>query len=161
MITDISTVIVNELSVSELLPVIEAYGIYMYKELGLTAGKEKFDKEQKDFPLEKYSSPSGCFLLAYYKDEIAGCVGLSNYDNDNCELKRMYTLPAFRQKGIAHKMVNDAITIARRLGYKNILLDTNKEMAGAVTLYKKMGFEEIPAWCENENPNPVYFKYVL
>ena len=58
-------------------------------------------------------------------------------------------------------MVNDAIAIARQLGYKNILLDTNKEMADAVTLYRKMGFEEIPAWCENENPNPVYFKYVL
>ncbi|MFT3909629.1 MAG: GNAT family N-acetyltransferase [Ferruginibacter sp.] len=161
MNTTLSTAIVNESNLNSLLPILEAYGIYMYRELGLIAGKEKFDKEMNDFPLKKYSWPLGCFLLAYYGDEVVGCVGLSKYDDNNCELKRMYTMPAYRQKGIAHKMVTDAIAIARQLGYKNILLDTNKEMAGAVSLYNKMGFEEIPAWCENENPNPVYFKYVL
>nr|AUN35652.1 histone acetyltransferase HPA2-related acetyltransferase [uncultured bacterium] len=161
MKTGISTVIVNETNLHRLIPLLKAYGLYMYETLGLTAGKKKFDKELAEFPMKKYSAPEGCFLIALYGNEATGCTGLSKYDNESCELKRMFTDPSYRKKGIAFKMVTDAISIAKQLGYKYILLDTNKEMDGAVKLYRKMNFEEIPAYCENENPNPVYFRYTL
>lgn len=161
MFTEVSTIIVNEQNLPQLIPLLQAYSGYMYETLDLVSGKEKFEKELKSFPLEKYSYPVGCFLLAVYNNEVVGCIGLSKYNEVSCEMKRMYTLPASRQKGVARKMVNDCIEVAKKLGYKYILLDTNKEMKDAVLLYRKMGFEEIAAWCENENPNPMWFRYTL
>ena len=71
----------------------------------------------------------------------------------------MYSLPLYRNKGIAQTKVIASIVTAKKLGYKFMLLDTNKEMDAAIRLYIKMGFEEIDAYCEN--PNPVYFRYNL
>ena len=106
----------------------------MYEELELTAGKEKFYKELHNFPVKKYSSPEDCFLLTLYETEVAGCIGLSKYNEESCELKRMYSLPLYRNKGIAHTMLNASIVISKKLGYKFILLDTNKEMDAAIKL---------------------------
>jgi putative acetyltransferase len=132
------------------------YGRYMYEELNLIAGKETYSSQIKAFPDKSYKKPDGGFLLASYNGQSAGCVGLRRFDEKSCEMKRMYVSPHFRGLKIAEELCKEIINMAREYGYSKMLLDTNKEMDSAIKLYLKYGFIEIPAYCENENQNPVY-----
>jgi len=46
------------------------------KELDEEICFQSFDEELKD-PLKKYGPPSGDLILAYWEDEIAGCIALT------------------------------------------------------------------------------------
>ena len=60
----IFTIIVNEANLDKLIPLLEAYGVYMYEELGLTAGKEKFYKELHNFPIKTFTAGRLFFINA-------------------------------------------------------------------------------------------------
>lgn len=145
----------------QLRSVMLEYGDHMYIDLALVAGKQRFAYEMLDFPGGRYVKPDGAFFLALYEGRPAGCIGIKRYDNDTCEMKRMYVKPEFRQLGIGVELCRVAIDTAKDYGYASMLLDTNKEMPAAISIYDKLGFTEIPAYCENENPNPVYYRYEL
>lgn len=137
------------------------YGNYMFDELNLVAGKETFYKDLIDFPGDKYDHPEGTYILACINDELAGCTGIKKFDRSSCEMKRMFVDPEFRGKGIGRSLCLEVIRIANLMNYKRILLDSNEEMNHAVQLYLSCGFKKIPAYCVNENDNPVYMEYML
>ncbi len=137
------------------------YGKYMYEELGLTAGKENFYAELEATLMNQYTKPGNLFLLLYLNDNTVGCVGIKRWDKCSCELKRMFVLPAQRNKGFGQILLNEAIRQAKALGYTEMLLDTNEEMEAAVSLYKKQGFSICDPYCENENKHVVYLKKTL
>ena len=98
--------------------------------------------EANNLPGE-YALPKGCILLAEYKDEIAGCVAVSEIEGNICELKRLYIKPQYRRIGIGRKLVEEIIEKAIQLKYKRMLLHTNKELfIGAEPLYSSVGFVE-------------------
>lgn len=133
----------------------------MYEELGLIAGKDSFQKEMDSFPGDKYMAPDGTFFLALYNNEPAGCIGLRRFDSTSCEMKRMYVKPEFRGSGIGIKLCEVFLETARLYGYARVLLDTNKEMPEAISIYRGLGFIPIPPYCDNENANPVYMMKAL
>ena len=137
------------------------YGHYMYRHLELIAGKESFFNELQNFPGPNYCMPSGTFIIARVGDVVAGCVGIKKFDDESCEMKRMYIRPAYRRKGIGQLLCSYVIDWCRKAMYRRILLDTNTEMKEAVDLYKKCGFTEIPPYCINENDHPVFMAYTL
>jgi len=148
----------NKFIAKELLA---GYGSYLFDELNLIAGKELFFKELDKFPDSKYQSPKGAFFIIY-KDEIPiGCAGLKGFDDNACELKRMYIKKNFRGNGFAKIATKFLLDKAKLLGYKKVLLDTNIEMPAALKAYINAGFVEIPPYCENENLNPVFLAYYL
>ena len=68
------------------------------KELDENICFQSFEDELKD-PLKKYGPPSGDLILAYWDDEVAGCIALTNMkDEEACEMKRLYVRPGFRKK---------------------------------------------------------------
>jgi ribosomal protein S18 acetylase RimI-like enzyme len=137
------------------------YGSYMYDELKLVAGKNSFSKQILNFPDTTYQKPDGGFLLATYNNIPAGCVGLRRFDSSSCEMKRMFVSTKFRGLRIGEHLCERVIALAKEYGYTRMLLDTNIEMTEAISLYLKSGFKEIPAYCENENLNPVYMEKIL
>lgn len=147
--------------ISLLKDVLRDYGRFMYEDLGLIAGKDSFAQEIDAFPGSKYVAPGGTFFLALYSNKPAGCIGLRKFDDTSCEMKRMFVRPGYRGLGIGMKLCNIFLETAKQFGYRKVLLDTNKEMPEAVHIYYKLGFVTIPAYCENENRNPLYFMKML
>ena len=39
---------------------------------------------------KKYGLPDGRLYIAYYNNEVAGCISLKKIDEKNCEMKRLY-----------------------------------------------------------------------
>jgi GNAT superfamily N-acetyltransferase len=72
-----------------------------------------------------------------------------------CELKRLYLTPEARGTGVSKLLMDVAISQARKLGYKEMLLDTLRIMTAARRLYEGYGFEECGSYYEN--PNDVLF----
>src|ERR1700741_5663867 len=114
-------------SIADAKILLTEYGDYMYKELNLVDGKTSFYKSLNNFPGEQYNKPQGVFLIAYSNGIPAGCVGLRKFNEDSCEMKRLYVNPKFRGLDLGAKLSEEIIKYARDFGYKRMLLDTNKE----------------------------------
>ncbi len=94
-----------------------------------------------------YSPPDGCLLLARRDGQAVGCVALRRFDDDICEMKRLYVRPAFIGLGIGRTLATAIIDEARRLDYRKMRLDSIADrMAEAVSLYRALGFREIPPY---------------
>jgi len=109
----------------------------------------------------KYGEPNGRLYLARWNGEAAGCIGLRRIDDENCEMKRLYVYPAFRGKHIAEALTARIIADARAIGYRAMLLDTLPFLQGALQLYKKLGFYEIPSYNNSPMDTSIYMKLDL
>ena len=131
------------------------------KELNENICFQSFDEELKD-PLKKYGPPSGDLVLAYWEDEIAGCVALTKLkDAGACEMKRLYVRPSFRENKIGRLLVEDLLSSAKEKNYKKMRLDPFLKLQAAVHLYQKFGFENISAYYNNPLPGVVYMEKQL
>ncbi len=60
------------------------------------------------------------------------------------EVKRMYTVPTHRGKGLASQVLNELEKWAGELSYKSCLLETGIKQPEAIRLYQKNGYRIIP-----------------
>jgi ribosomal protein S18 acetylase RimI-like enzyme len=109
------------------------------------------DLPYQDFAAElaglpgKYAPPMGALLLARGPDGGAlGCVALRPIAPQGCcEMKRLFLLPAARGMGLGKALAEAAIAEAKRLGYRELRLDTLPTMQTAQHLYEQLGFRRI------------------
>lgn len=99
---------------------------------------------------DKYGEPRGRLWIALSDGEAAGCIALRALDDRRCEMKRLYVRPAFRGLGIGALLTDTAISAAREIGYRHMLLDTLPPLTAAIAMYRTRGFYEIP--CYNNSP---------
>ena len=128
--------------------------------LGFDLGFQEFEKEMADFP-DEYSSPRGCLLLAFYDDELAGCVALRDLSNGICEMKRLYVRPAFRGLKVGKALAEAIIEAGKDLGYTHMRLDTAPYMKEAISLYRSLGFKEIESYRYNPIEGATYMELAL
>ena len=83
-------------------------------------------------------------LVAYNGDKVVGCGAIKPHDDQTMEVKRMYTQPEQRGKGIASIILKALETWAAELGYKKCLLETGIKQPEAIALYKKNQYQIIP-----------------
>lgn len=88
--------------------------------------------------------PGGAILMAEYRGEVAGTVGLRKVDEETFEFTKMAVDPAFRRKGIAEAISYASFRKAHALGATRIILYSNTLNAGAIKLYEKLGFLHVP-----------------
>jgi len=127
------------------------------------------DLDYQDFGAElaalpgKYAPPSGELLLA--RDDAGaplGCVGLRSISPEGCcEMKRLFLRPTARGLGLGRALTEAVITAARRLGYRELRLDTLPSMTTALTLYAQLGFERIEPYYAPTPPGTVFMALKL
>jgi ribosomal protein S18 acetylase RimI-like enzyme len=135
--------------------------------LGFSLAYQAFETELADFP-GKYAPPEGALLLATAGGEAAGTVALRKLDATTCEMKRLYVKPAFRGQrtadgqSIGRALAEDIVAIGRDRGYRRLRLDTiGGKMRQALSLYRSMGFVEIPPYYASPIPDTAYMELVL
>ncbi len=83
-------------------------------------------------------------VVAYENEKAIACGAIKEYDSDSMEVKRMYTLPSHRGKGLATQVLTELEHWAAELSYQRCLLETGKKQPEAIELYKKSGYKQIP-----------------
>lgn len=108
-----------------------------------------------------YAPPAGRLLLALDGEAPVGCGALRPIGPGVAELKRMWTRPAARGRGVARAVAGALLEAARAGGHRVVRLDTLTWMTAARALYASLGFREIPAYYPNPLPGVVYMELVL
>jgi len=122
---------------------------------------QSFDRELRELP-GVYSPPHGRLLLADVDGQPAGCAALKPLADGVCEMKRLCVRPRYRGLGIGMALAKRILADAKQAGYSRMRLDTiSGLMDPAITLYRSLGFEEIPPYYSNPIPNAVYFELKL
>jgi GNAT superfamily N-acetyltransferase len=83
-------------------------------------------------------------VVVYEDDTPIACGAIKEFSPGAMEVKRMYTTPASRGKGIAGKVLAELENWAAELSYKKCVLETGKRQPEAIELYKKSGYKSIP-----------------
>lgn len=119
------------------------------KWLGLDLCFQNFERELAGLP-GKYATPTGRLFLILVENKPAGCVALRKFDEEVCEMKRLFVRDRFRGLGLGKLLIERLIEDARAIGYKKIRLDTLPEkMPSAVALYKMYDFQPVEAYYKN------------
>lgn len=83
-------------------------------------------------------------VLAYINELPVGCGAIKEYDERTMEVKRMFVSPAYRNRGIASKVLKELEQWSKELGYVQCILETGKKQTEAVQLYHKNNYQVIP-----------------
>ena len=83
-------------------------------------------------------------IVAYDDGKAVACGAIKEFEPGVMEVKRMYTAPESRGKGIAGKILSELEAWAVELGYQKCVLETGKTQTAAIRLYEKSGYQYIP-----------------
>ncbi len=124
--------------------------------LGIDLSFQGVDDELATLP-GKYARPNGAVLLAHTADgEPIGTVAYRPFGEGVCEMKRLYIAPEWRKRGAGRLLCDRLLDEARAAGYRRMLLDTGDWLTPALTLYRGLGFIEVPAYYHNPLKGTVY-----
>jgi ribosomal protein S18 acetylase RimI-like enzyme len=106
--------------------------------------------------LHYISDPASCILLAYDAVTPVGCIlyrplprPLPHMGSAG-EVKRLYVRPAFRQRGIADRLLQELERFASTHGAQWLYLDTTDDLKAAIAFYERHGYLR----CDRYNDNP-------
>jgi len=122
---------------------------------------QDFEKELAGLP-GAYQPPAGSLLLAERVGEAVGCVALRPLaPPEIAEIKRLYVRRAARGAGAGRALIDAVLAEARRAGYERVRLDTLPVMKEAQSLYRALGFVEIPAYRKYPVPGTIFMELDL
>jgi GNAT superfamily N-acetyltransferase len=98
---------------------------------------------------EQVTPPHGAFLVARLAGEPVGCGAVRRTIGgppDVAEVKRMYTAPAARGRGVSRAILGRLEAEAAALGYRRLRLETGVRQPEAVRLYETAGYHRIASF---------------
>ena len=123
---------------------------------------QNFEAELAALP-GQYAPPAGELLLA--RDRVGhplGCVALRPLDAHGCcEMKRLYVAPEGRGIGLGRRLVEAILREAKRIGYREMRLDTLPSMAEALAVYRRAGFEPMEPYDETPVVGTIFLRRSL
>ncbi|MBN2634538.1 MAG: GNAT family N-acetyltransferase [Bacteroidales bacterium] len=119
----------------------------VFREFGIARpGTVYFDPSTDDLHT-LFSAARAEYWIAEDNGKIIGGCGVYPTPGlpEGCaELQKLYLLAEYRGNGIGRKLMELSFDSARRLGYKQIYLESLPELGRAISLYLKAGFDHIP-----------------
>jgi len=109
--------------------------------LNRLAGGEEHRKTY--IPLNALDDIRHVYVL-YNGDVPIACAAFKHHAQGTAEVKRVFVAEDRRNKGIAKHLMRLLEAHAKTVGYTQFVLETGRDMPGAVTLYKRLGYKEIP-----------------
>jgi GNAT superfamily N-acetyltransferase len=94
-----------------------------------------------------FSPPGGAYVVGFV-DGVPACGGgVKALGDGAAEVKRMYVVPGFRRRGLAHALLQALEDAARELGHQVMRLDSR---SATWPIYLAAGYREIADY--NDNP---------
>lgn len=93
-------------------------------------------------------TPAGLAERAILDERSDGCGALKNHEQAPSEIKRMWVADAARGLGIGLLVELEARALER--GARTVRLETNRNLAEAIAMYRSAGYVEVPAF--NDEP---------
>jgi putative acetyltransferase len=110
-------------------------------EFGLEPDLKTTDADLQDIEAN-YLQRGGLFeVIEDMQANLLGSFGLYPINKTTCELRKMYFVPSVRGLGLGKYVLQLAITRAKELGFKEIVLETSSRLIAANHLYKQFGFK--------------------
>jgi len=76
-------------------------------------------------------------------------------------MKRLYVYPNYQGSKIGLQLCETILTIAKKLRYQKMRLDTIAKLDKAIRLYQFLGFYEIEKYCENPDETAQFMEIML
>ena len=83
-------------------------------------------------------------VLIYEESQAIACGAIKEFDSSTMEIKRMFTLPSYRKKGYAARVLNMLELWTTSMQKTRCVLETGKHQAEALRLYLAHGYTMIP-----------------
>jgi len=90
-------------------------------------------------------------VLAFEDGKAIACGAIKEFEPGSMEVKRMFTEPKSRGKGIALLVLDELEHWATELGCSKCVLETGKRQPEAIALYKKAGYSITPNYGQYSN----------
>lgn len=97
-----------------------------------------------DNPDKKILNPGGAILIVEYEGELVGTCALIKMSETRYELAKMAVSPIVQGKGFGYQLGLAIIEKAKELGATSIYIESNTILTPAISLYRKLGFQELP-----------------
>ena len=101
-------------------------------------------------------------IVVYEDNKPVACGAIREHSPSAMEVKRMYTVPEYRGRGIATMVLNELEKWAAELSYKKCILETGNRQPDAIHLYSRQGYRRIPNYGKYVNvENSICFEKEL
>jgi GNAT superfamily N-acetyltransferase len=95
---------------------------------------------------EEFDPPAGLFVAVVEDGTIVAGGGFRALTPGVCEVKRMWTRPGHRRRGLASAVLGELEDRARAAGYHAVRLETGPRQPGAVAMYGGRGYRRIDTY---------------
>lgn len=124
-------------------------GLLVHRQAVLYQLEQGWDGDFETLIMQVYSEfvaakgPKGLWI-AEQQGEVAGSVFILpalDGEDGTAQLRMLYTEPAFRGRGIARRLVDEAVRFSRASGYRKVILWTQDSLSSARRIYQAAGFK--------------------
>jgi GNAT superfamily N-acetyltransferase len=95
---------------------------------------------------EEFDPPDGLFIVLIDGLMTVAGGGFRRHNVSTCEVKRMWTSPQCRRRGLATTVLRALEEAAWEAGYADVILETGHLQPEAEALYERRGYSRIEAY---------------
>lgn len=118
--------------------------------------------EMSAYDVADFDHPAGFFLILTLDGRTVAGGGFRRLDESTAEVKRLWTDPAYRRRGLASRVLNLLEREAAARGYRRLRLETGMAQPEAVALYAARGWVPGERYGRHrDSPGAVFFEKPL
>jgi len=115
------------------------------RQVGADAGPGPWDADlaTHEAIMSTYVDGRGDFVVGERDGVVVAMGAIRPFDDTRAEMKRVRVHPDHQRHGFGEAIVRRLERRARELGYQAVHLDTTTPQVPAITMYEKLGYEEV------------------